>query len=117
MMGDCMHIDYRNDKVREQCTNLRVAKKLVQEKVAKKLLQMINFIDAADNLASIINNPTYHFHNLKGSKKGFYAMDIDGRRSSYRLVVKFTDYSNEQIFSDATSIEVIEIEEVSNHYE
>lgn len=44
-------------------------------------------------------------------------MDIDGRKGSYRLIVSFYNISNEQVFTEAISIEAIEIEEVSNHYE
>lgn len=44
-------------------------------------------------------------------------MDIDGRHSQYRLIVAFEDYTKEQVIYDAKSISVIEITEVSKHYE
>lgn len=112
-----MQIQYTNKTVEKQCTSLKQAKKDFSDKVAKKLLKLVNFIENADNLASVIAFPTYHFHDLKGRRKGQYALDIDGRRSSYRLIVGFHGYEQETIFSDAALIEIIQIEEVSNHYE
>lgn len=112
-----MRIDYGNDKVKEQCTSLRRAKKDFPEKIAKKLLRHIAFIEAADNLMSIEQYSPFRFHNLLGDKKGLYAIDIDGQRSSYRLILRFKGYDNEQIFGDPKMIEVIQVEEVSKHYE
>lgn len=68
-------------------------------------------------MESVLNNPVYNFHNLKGNKKGLYALDIDGRRSSYRLIVTFEEDDVGKVFTDSISIEAIIVEEVSNHYE
>ena len=86
-----MQIQYNNKTVEKQCTNLRIAKKDFSDKVAQKLHKLVNFIESADNLASVIAFPTYHFHDLKGDREGEYALDIDGRRGSYRLIVCFDD--------------------------
>lgn len=111
-----MNIVFKNNKVEKQCNSLREAKKQFPENVAKKLLKLINFILAAENLESIINAP-YNFHNLKGDKTGLFAMDIAGRSSSYRLIVSFDGATNEQIFSTPMTVVSIEVEEVSKHYE
>ena len=110
-----MQIQYNNRTVEKQCTNLRIAKKDFSDKIAKKLHKLVNFIESADNLASVIAFPTYHFHDLKGDREGEYALDIDGRRGSYRLIVCF-DEEKDTVFSNAQSIRKIQIEEVSNHY-
>jgi len=112
-----MEISYKSGKVKQQCTNFRESKRAFPEKIAKKLLKLVNFISAAENLESLINNPVYHFHNLTGDRIGFYSLDIDGRRSSYRLLVTFDDSTNEDIFRNSISIVSIQIEEVSKHYE
>ncbi|KRK75998.1 hypothetical protein FC67_GL000767 [Companilactobacillus alimentarius DSM 20249] len=101
----------------KQCESLREAKKNLPEKVAKKLLKLVNFINAAENLKSLINNPVYHFHSLKGNKDGLYSLDIDGRRSSYRLIVSFGSLTSDNLFEEAILIVSIQIEEVSKHYE
>ena len=110
-----MQIQYNNKTVEKQCTNLRIAKKDFSDKIAKKLHKLVNFIESADNLASVIAFPTYHFHDLNGEREGEYALDIDGRRGSYRLIACF-DEEKETVFSNAQSIKIIQIEEVSNHY-
>ncbi|CYW15250.1 TPA: type II toxin-antitoxin system RelE/ParE family toxin [Streptococcus suis] len=110
-----MQIQYNNKTVEKQCTNLRIAKRDFSDKVAKKLHKLVNFIESADNLASVIAFPTYRFHDLKGEREGEYALDIDGRRGSYRLIVCF-DKEKDSVFSNAQSIRIIQIEEVSNHY-
>lgn len=111
-----MDITYSNAKVKTQCTSIRQAKKDFPEKIAKKLHKVVQFIESADSLEDVINMPTYHFHNLKGDKEGGYALDIDGRRSGYRLLVTFHSVDNAVVFSQSISIKAIEIKEVSNHY-
>lgn len=112
-----MNISYANRKVEKQCTELKRATIDFSPKVAKKLLKLVNFIEAADNLSSVISMKTYRFHKLKGNLTGLYAMDIDGRRNSYRLIVSFDNVDFDDVFSNAISIEVVTIEEVSKHYE
>lgn len=112
-----MQVNFKNKKVEKQCRILKEAKKKFPEKVVKKLFKLINYLDAAENLESVINNPVYHFHDLKGDKKGLFAMDIDGRASSYRLIVEFDDIDNKRIFTDSIHIVEIIVKEVSNHYE
>lgn len=112
-----MIIDYKDDRVKKQCTELREARKCFSDKVARKLHMLINFIEAAEDLQSIINNPRYNFHDLKGNKNGLYAMDIDGRKCQYRLIAIFDDFTKEEVFDKKISIQAIEIKEVSKHYE
>lgn len=112
-----MQISYRNKKVSQQCTKLGKAKQDFPSKVALKLHRLVNFLESAETLKDVISFKSYNFHDLKGDKLGQYAFDIDGRASSYRLIVSFEGISKETIFSDASSIQLIEIEEVSKHYE
>ncbi len=112
-----MRINYKNNKVEKQCCNLSIAKKKFTEKIAIKLHKLINFIDAAENLESVISNPVYHFHALKGDMAGLYAMDIDGRSKPYRLIVSFDGNDSNNVFGESISIVEILIEEVSKHYE
>ncbi|MFZ2589103.1 type II toxin-antitoxin system RelE/ParE family toxin [Paucilactobacillus nenjiangensis] len=112
-----MFISYANSKVKKQCTKFQQAKKDFPEKIAIKLHRHIAFIKASENLESVNNFPTFNLHPLKGNREGYYAMDIDGRHSQYRLIVAFEDYTKEQVIYDAKSISVIEITEVSKHYE
>lgn len=111
-----MEINYGNKKVKNQCTILKEAKKAFDQKTAIKLFEKINFIEAADSLASVINFAPMHFHSLKGDRNGLYAIDVNGRKGSYRLLLSFEE-SNADIFQHAKTITILQIEEVSNHYE
>ena len=112
-----MKLIYTNKTVKKQCTELRQAKKDFSDKVALKLHQLINLLEASDSLASVTSFPKYHFHQLKGKRQGQFALDIDGRKSSYRLIVGFREEDKDVIFSKPREIEILKIEEVSNHYE
>ncbi|GAP02372.1 hypothetical protein FPFC_012520 [Fructobacillus pseudoficulneus] len=112
-----MEIVYLNKKIEQQCTKLTIAKKDFPEKVARKLHSVINLLETVENLGDIIRYPPLHFHSLRGTLKEYYAMDIDGRHSSYRLIVKFDEQSQSDIVSEAAAIHVISLKEVSNHYE
>lgn len=112
-----MHIEYKNNDVEKVCNNLNEAKKRYPIKVANKLMKVINFIKNADSLQDIIQYPPFHFHDLKGDRKGLYAIDIDGRRSSYRLILMQMDEKLTDIYAIAKSVEIIMILEVSKHYE
>ncbi len=111
-----MRIEYSNRKLEKQCTELKTAKKYFPNKIAIKLHKLINFIDSAESLKDVISMSSYNFHNLKGSRNGQYALNIDGRRSSYRLIVVFNGNEN-LVFSKPQLIKIIRIEEVSKHYE
>ena len=84
-----MKLIYTNKTVEKQCTELRRAKKNFSDKIAVKLHQLINLLEVADSLASV--TAFHHFHQLKGKRQGQFALDIDGRKSSYRLIVGFRE--------------------------
>lgn len=112
-----MNIVYKNDKIKLKCSSLKHAKRYFEEKVARKLIKVINFLESAETLEDVIKYRLYNFHNLKGTLEGRYAIDIDGRRSSYRLIVLFEGFSKNEVFNNPKSIQVINVEEVSKHYE
>lgn len=112
-----MDIVYKDNEVREQCTNLRRAKKDFSDKVAKKIMMKINYIESAPSLSDIKSYPPLRFHSLTGRLKGLYAMDINGKNDQYRFIVCFDEYSDDQVFAKPQSIKIIQIMEVSKHYE
>lgn len=61
------------------------SKKLTQDQHSKKLLQLLLFLDAVDNLEDIKLNPKYR-HSLKGDLSGFHSMTISG---NWRLIFLF----------------------------
>lgn len=109
-----MKILYKNKKLEKQCTNLKVAKKEFGDKIGRRLLKAINFIENAPNLSLIIDFRPFHFHDLKADRKGQYAIDIGTRRDGYRLILEFDE---EDVFVNAIYIEDVYIAEMGKHYE
>ncbi len=116
-----MKIAYKNEKIKKACSDLIVAKQKYND-VAEKLFSLINFIENAMSLRDIAAVPSYKLHPLKGKRSGQFALDIKGRKSKWRLIIvplnadgeKFKTKDNGVIYSEA---QIIEIREVSDHYE
>lgn len=118
-----MQVRYKNARLQKLCTDLKEAKKNLSGEVPGKLMGTINYINNANNLKDIINYSPFHFHSLKGNRKGQYAIDIGGRKTGYRLIFiainnDGTTCANNQVYSaTAINIVIIQVEEVTNHYE
>lgn len=117
-----MQIRYKSVKIKKICNDISSAKKKYDIRVAEKLIKTINFIENAYSLKDIISYIPFRFHDLKGDRKGTFAIDL-GKKLGYRLIVIPIDSednpcSNEQVFSEkACGIKIISIEEVTNHYD
>lgn len=112
-----MYIEYSDKKTEKRCKDLCEAKKHYPEKVAKKLLKAINYIENAESLLDVINYRSFAFHKLKGNRNGQYAIDVDGRRSSYRIILELKDNEVADVYAIAKTIKIIKIMGVSKHYE
>ena len=123
-----MKIVFANKTVEEQCTSKKAAKKLFggNDVLARSLQSRINALKQATTINDIIVQPTFHFHNLHdiGRKKleGLYAIDVKSRREKWRIILQPLDENEEpyescSIDEIALYVKVVEIVEVSNHYE
>lgn len=66
-----MELVYASDKVKNQCTSVKAAKKLFggDTILTTSLLARINALEKAETIKDIIVQPTFRFHNL-GNKQG-----------------------------------------------
>ena len=122
-----MQIKYKTDKLEKVCENLKEARKNFSGIIPEKLHAAINYIKSSSTIIDIINYRPFHFHDLentnKGARKGQYAIDIGGRKSGVRLILIPLDangnkYTNEDVFgANAINIVIVQLEEVTNHYE
>lgn len=124
-----MKIVYTDEKVKKACTDIKSATKLFggSKQVAVSLHARINAIDQADTLMDIIRTPNFHFHNLKNKNgknlKGYYAIDVKGRKEPWRIILQPLDENEEpypatdSIDHIAGAVRIVEITEVSKHYE
>ena len=123
-----MELVYNDEKTEEQCTSLTAAKKLFggNKALAQSLLGRINAIRQAKNIKDIIVQPTFHFHKLdnRGGRnlEGYFAIDVKSRRDQWRLVLEPLDENKKpyvpcNIDEIAHIVRIVEIVEVSKHYE
>ena len=99
-----MQLLYNNSKVQKQCTDLKIAKKLFggNAALATSLFARINAMQQASVIKDIVMMPTFHFHKLSGNKP------LDENKEPY-------DPCN--IDEIAGVVRIVEVKEVSNHYE
>lgn len=92
------------------------------KQLAKRLLSRITQIEAADILKDIIVNKPLRFHALAGNLDGFFSIDVKTRKEPWRIILQPLD-NNKNPFSPcnideiAGIVRIVEIREVSNHYE
>lgn len=104
---------YNNSKVQKQCTDLKTAKKLFGGNAALATSLLIK---------DIVMMPTFHFHKLSGNMDGFFAIDVKTRRDPWRIIIQPLDENEEpydpcNIDEIAGVVRIVEVKEVSNHYE
>lgn len=123
-----MELVYASDKIKTQCTSVKAAKKLFNGDMAltTSLLARINAFESANSIIDIIIQPTFHFHKLKNKNgrdlEGFFAIDIKSRKEQWRIILQPLDDNKKPyvpcyIDQIASYVKIIEITEVSKHYE
>ena len=119
-----MKIIYADTKVKRQCTSKKEATKLFggDKKMAESLMSRVNAIEQAYVIKDIIVMPNFHFHRLQGKFRGFFAIDVKTRKDKWRIILQPLD-ENAKIFDPcnideiADVVRIVEIREVSPHYE
>lgn len=123
-----MELVYASDKVRIQCTSVKAAKKLFggNAELVKSLFARINALQMADTIMDIIVQPTFHFHKLgnmnRKNLEGFFAIDDKSRKEQWRVILQPLNENKEpfepcQIDRISSYVRIVEITEVSKHYE
>ena len=119
-----MDIRYANNKVEKQCTDLKAATRFFggDKNMAISIMSRINAIEQAIVIKDIIVMPTFRFHQLKGKRKGYFAIDVKTIRDKWRIIVQPLDDEGKifdpcNIDEVASIVKIIEISEVSAHYE
>ena len=119
-----LQIQYKNKEVEEQCKSVKAARKLFGGGAAltTSLHSRINALQNADTLRDIIVQPRFHFHDLHGNLDGYFAIDVKTRKEPWRIILQPLD-DNEQPYIPCNIneisgiVRIVEIKEVSKHYE
>lgn len=123
-----MEVIYSTEKVKKQCNSVKEAKKLFGGDAAmtNSLLSRINALKVAETLQDIIIQKNFRFHNLvhknKKNLKGYFAIDVKTRKEKWRIILQPLDqdkniYDPCVIDRISREVTIVEIREVSNHYE
>lgn len=123
-----MKILFADDKTRKYCFDLKAAMKLFggNKDLARSLHARINALEQAETLMDIIKTPSFYFHNLRKKGKrdlhGYYAIAVKTKRESWRIILRPLDENEDPFIGDtidqiAATVEIVEITEVSDHYE
>lgn len=119
-----MKVKYASERVEQQCKSMKAATKLFggNKSLALSLHSRINAMENAETIRDIIVMPQFHFHNLHGDMEGLFAIDVKSRRDKWRVVICPLDDKEEKfmpchIDEVSGTVKIVEIEEVSPHYE
>lgn len=123
-----MELIYATEKVEKQCTSVKAANKLFggDTVLGRSLLARINALKEADTIKDIIVQPTFHFHKLENKNgrnlEGYFAIDVKSRREQWRIILQPLDagknpYVPCNIDQVSGIVKIVEITEVSKHYE
>ena len=112
-----MEIRYKNKRIRDICENEKKAIKKYNKFIAEKLIFSIEFLKNSKSLKDVADYQNFRLHELKYERKGQLAIDL-GKTTGYRLIIEpITVVNKEKGIISYESINVVEIMEVSNHYE
>lgn len=123
-----MELEFATEKVKLQYKSEKEAKKLFggDAILARSLLARINAFRGAENIKDIIVQPTFRFHALKNKNgkdlEGYFAIDVKSIREPWRIILQPLNMDKQpyipcNIDEIAVSVKIIEIVEVSKHYE
>lgn len=124
-----MEIQYKNSKVKAQCTNTKDAQLLFggDKQLVKSLMSRIFALQGAETLKDIVVlKQIFRFHALKNKDgrdlEGYFAIDVKTKKEPWRIVIlplkengeKYIPCNIDEIANDVVRIEIVE---VSKHYE
>lgn len=115
-----MKIIYNNKNTEKAFSSSYRKKWKYPAMVEKKLMQAENFIKNAGTLQDIVKYTPLRFHKLVGKRKGEWSIYLGN--TGYRVTMIPCDENEKEILegdiiSQCKYIKVVEITEVSNHYE
>ena len=124
-----MRIIYSTEKIKKICEDIKIATRYFggNKMLAISLMSRINSIKQIEHIKDLINQPQMAFHKLlnKGKNKnleGFFAIDVKTRKDKWRIIIELLDDDKNpfvpcNIDVIANYVKVVEVKEVSNHYE
>lgn len=128
-IGGYVEILYSDAKVERICNDGRAAlkffggdKSLVESLFAR--MQMLRFVPTLEDIISAGNKMRFHNLHNQGKRRfeGLYAIDVKTIKQPWRIIIQPLDDNKEPLKEHnidvvAEFVRIIEIEEISKHYE
>lgn len=126
---DIVEIVYSNARVEAVCNDIKTAQKFFggDRSLVTSLFGRIQTLRSVPTLADIIsagNNMRFHNLHNQGARRleGYYAIDVKTVKQPWRIIIQPLDDNKEsfpecRIDTIAKCVRIIEIEEISKHYE
>ena len=112
-----MDITFKTTKMAKIFNSSKLLIKKYGQDKAKKIEMRLDLLEAAENLGKVPVSPPHHRHELKGNRKGLFAVDLTG---NYRLVF-VPDHDPVPIRKDGgldleqiTAIRILDVEDYHN---
>lgn len=128
-IGGCVEILYSDVRVERICNDGKTAlkffggdKSLVESLFSR--MQMLRFVPTLEDIISTGNKMRFHNLHDQGRRRleGLYAIDVKTIKQPWRLIIQPLDDDKEPLEGHnidvvAKYVRIIEIEEISKHYE
>lgn len=99
-----MQVKFRDRKLEKYFLESKKAIRAFGEAVARRFIQRVQIIQSMPDLDTLKKAPGLYCHPLKGDRAGQWAITLIDR---WRLIFTFED----------DKMTIVQIEEVSNHYD
>ncbi len=83
-----MEVGFNSARLAKLCTDSAIRRRRLGEERSKKVLQRLNQMDAAPNLADLMALPQARCHRLSTDRHEQFSLDLDG---PYRLAIEVAD--------------------------
>lgn len=112
-----MIIEFKSNKLEKELKNIDLASKNYGSDIARKIIQRLYEIQAANSLNDLNRLPPTRCHRLKGNKKLYLAVDL---KQPHRLI--FIPLNSDGTVADLDKVSLsdihsVKIMEVSKHYD
>lgn len=98
-----MEVRYRTRRLERCYAEHKLAIRAFGAEVGRRYIERINLIKAAQSVEDLSRLPGLRYHALSGDRQRQYAVNLNG---FYRLILTL----------HGSSLEIVQIEEVSKHY-
>lgn len=108
-----LEITYKNNNVKEYCTDFRLIQRKLGIQLAKKISQRMDELKSCNNVYNLLTCGIDNPHLLIGDKEGCIGWDLT---NTIRLIIKFCESFSGKDMEESKNIVEVEIEGVIDYH-